>query len=44
MGVPLEIWQQGTHVAFAGGITGILAFIDLIGHMILSLIAEYTIG
>ena len=44
MGVPLDIWSSGTHIAFAGGTTGILAFIDLIGHMVLSLIAEYNIG
>ena len=44
MGIPLEIWSQGTHVAFAGGTTGILAFIDLIGHMVFSLVSEYTIG
>lgn len=44
MGVSLNILQQGTHIAFAGGITGIIAFIDLIGHMVLSLIAEYNIS
>ena len=44
MGVSLDIWSQGTHIAFAGGTTGILAFIDLIGHMVLSLVAEYNIS
>ena len=37
MGTGLGISSTGRHVAFAAG-TGILAFIDLVGHLILRLV------
>ena len=39
MGLSLNVQQEGTHIAFAAG-TGILPFIDIIGHLILSLASE----
>ena len=38
MGLSLGLQSNGTHVAYAAG-TGILPFIDIIGHLILSLAA-----
>lgn len=40
MGKGLEIKPKGRHVAYAAG-TGILVFIDLVGHLILSLLSKY---
>lgn len=40
MGKGLQIESQGTHVAFAAG-TGVLVFVDLVAHLIISLLAKY---
>ena len=37
LGTGLQIQNNGTHVAFAAG-TGILPFLDLIGHLILRIL------
>ncbi len=39
MGLGLNIQSEGTHIAFTAG-TGVLAFIDLVGHLILRVIFE----
>jgi hypothetical protein len=39
MGLSLELKPRGKHIAFAAG-TGILVFLDLVAHLILSLISK----
>lgn len=39
MGLGLNIQSEGTHIAFTAG-TGILAFIDLVAHLILRILFE----
>jgi hypothetical protein len=43
MGLGLDIKPTGTHIVFAAG-TGILPFVDLIAHMILSIKSAETLS
>ena len=39
MGLGLNIQTEGTHIAFTAG-TGVLAFLDLVAHLILRILFE----